>query len=201
MADPETGSARAKLPSNRKYAILNSFDSKSEFNSRTGRSKQTAGRQSSMDQNIVLKQIDQQLVKFTNEFKPPDVPYAIPKFDLGLDLAFESDPEKSRLKRNSCPSSVGNMGFNSFNFLTFMVMVFNAVANANNNINNNVSMYQLPICYLIRKLKSLLSFWLKIDESLKIRCSQKLSISYCWYTSGHLKTCFGIFITLHFFDL
>ena len=42
---------------------------------------------------------------------------------------------------------------------------------------------------------------LKIDESLKIRCSQKLSISYCWYTSGHLKTCFGIFITLHFFDL
>ena len=153
MADPETGSARAKLPSNRKYAILNSFDSKSEFNSRTGRSKQTAGRQSSMDQNIVLKQIDQQLIKFTNEFKPPDVPYAIPKFDLGLDLAFESDPEKSRLKRNSCPSSVGNMGFNSFNFLTFMVMVFNAVANANNNINNNVSMYQLPICYLIRKLK------------------------------------------------
>ena len=177
MADPETGSARAKLPSNRKYAILNSFDSKSEFNSRTGRSKQTAGRQSSTDQNIVLKQIDQQLVKFTNEFKPPDVPYAIPKFDLGLDLAFESDPEKSRLKRNSCPSSVGNMGFNSFNFLTFMVMVFNAVANANNNINNNVSMYQLPICYLIRKLKSLLSFWLKIDESLKIRCSQKMSIS------------------------
>ena len=156
---------------------MNSFDSKSEFNSRTGRSKQTAGRQSSMDQNIVLKQIDQQLVKFTNEFKPPDVPYAIPKFDLGLDLAFESDPEKSRLKRNSCPSSVGNMGFNSFNFLTFMVMVFNAVANANNNINNNVSMYQLPICYLIRKLKSLLSFWLKIDESLKIRCSQKMSIS------------------------
>ena len=104
------------------------------------------------DQNILLNQIDQALVTFTNEFKPPDVPLAIPKFDLGLDLAFESDHEKSRLKR-SCPSSVGNMGFNSFNFLTFMVMVFNAVANANNNINNNVSMYQLPICYLIRKLK------------------------------------------------
>ena len=49
--------------------------------------------------------------------------------------------------------------------------------------------------------KTLLLFWLKIDESLKIRCSQKLSISYCWYTSGQLKTCFGIFITLHFFDL
>ena len=90
------------------------------------------------DQNILLNQIDQALVTFTNEFKPPDVPLAIPKFDLGLDLAFESDHEKSRLKR-SCPSSVGNMGFNSFNFLTFMVMVFNAVANANNNINNNVS--------------------------------------------------------------
>ena len=42
---------------------------------------------------------------------------------------------------------------------------------------------------------------LKIDECLKIQCSQKLSTSYCWYTSGHLKTCFGIFITLHFFYL
>jgi len=41
------------------------------------------------------------------------------------------------LPRSPCPSGVGNFGFNSFNFLTFMVMTFNAVANVNNNINNN----------------------------------------------------------------
>ena len=51
------------------------------------------------------------------------------------------------------------------------------------------------------KNHSLLSFWLKADKILKIQCSQKLSMSYCWYTSGHLKTCLGIFITLAFVDL
>ena len=40
-------------------------------------------------------------------------------------------------KRSSCADGAGNLGFNSFNFLTFVIMVFNAVANANNNINNN----------------------------------------------------------------
>ena len=49
--------------------------------------------------------------------------------------------------------------------------------------------------------RTLLSFWLKIDQSLKIKCSQKLSMSCCCPTQGQFKTCFGIFITLHFFDL
>ena len=31
-------------------------------------------------------------------------------------------------KRSLCPNGVGNLGFNSFNFLTFMLMTFNAVA-------------------------------------------------------------------------
>ena len=51
---------------------------------------------------------------------------------------------ESRHKRNSgggCSSqgddSIGNLGFNSFNFLTFMILTFNAVVNVNNNINNN----------------------------------------------------------------
>ena len=48
---------------------------------------------------------------------------------------------------------------------------------------------------------ALLSFWLKIDQSLKIKCSQKLSMSCCCPTQGQFKTCFGIFITLHFFYL
>ena len=32
---------------------------------------------------------------------------------------------------------VGNFGFNSFNFMTFVLLTLNAVANVNNNINNN----------------------------------------------------------------
>ena len=63
---------------------------------------------------------------------------------------------------------------------------------------NNFSVF-----YENYKWKSLLSFWLKIDESLKIKikCSQKLSMSCCCPTQGQFKTCFGIFITLHFFYL
>ena len=53
--------------------------------------------------------------------------------------------KRFRHKRSStlqkCPSqgddSIGNLGFNSFNFLTFMILTFNAVTNINNNINNN----------------------------------------------------------------
>lgn len=43
----------------------------------------------------------------------------------------------SRQKRMSCPGGVGNFGFNSFNFMTFVLLTLNAVANTNNNINNN----------------------------------------------------------------
>jgi len=43
----------------------------------------------------------------------------------------------SRHKRMSCPGGVGNFGFNSFNFMTFVLLTLNAVANTNNNINNN----------------------------------------------------------------
>ena len=52
---------------------------------------------------------------------------------------------KYKIKRSSgtvCSSgqvdnSIGNLGFNSFNFLTFMILTFNAITNVNNNINNN----------------------------------------------------------------
>ena len=43
----------------------------------------------------------------------------------------------SRSKRQSCPGGVGNFGFNSFNFMTFVLLTLNAVANVNNNVNNN----------------------------------------------------------------
>ena len=45
--------------------------------------------------------------------------------------------KKIRTKRQSCPGGVGNFGFNSFNFMTFVLLTLNAVANTNNNINNN----------------------------------------------------------------
>ena len=46
--------------------------------------------------------------------------------------------ESEKVKRDSgCPSGEGNYGFNSFNFMTFVLLVFNLVANINNNLNNN----------------------------------------------------------------
>merc|ERR1719350_524446 len=45
--------------------------------------------------------------------------------------------ELKRQKRQACPGGVGNFGFNSFNFMTFVLLTLNAVANVNNNINNN----------------------------------------------------------------
>ena len=58
-------------------------------------------------------------------------------------------------KRSSCPSGgVGNLkGFNSFNFMTFIVLVFNAVVNINNNL---VS---------VNLLCSIELFWVLIEES------------------------------------
>ena len=80
--------------------------------------------------NLLLQQLDLSLANFTKEFQAPIIDTS-DKFNLD----FSQD---LRLKRNAaCGGSVGNLGFNSFNFLTFMVMVFNAVANVNNNINNN----------------------------------------------------------------
>lgn len=48
-------------------------------------------------------------------------------------------PKADRVhKRDSgCPGGEGNYGFNSFNFMTFTLLVFNLVANVNNNLNNN----------------------------------------------------------------
>jgi hypothetical protein len=40
-------------------------------------------------------------------------------------------------KRDACPGGNGNYGFNSFNFMTLVLLTFNVVANVNNNLNNN----------------------------------------------------------------
>lgn len=88
-----------------------------------------------MNSTTLIAQLDSALLDFSRNFKAPELDLS-PKFSLLWEnLDFED--RASRLPRSPCPSGVGNLGFNSFNFLTFMVMVFNAVANVNNNINNN----------------------------------------------------------------
>ena len=54
-----------------------------------------------------------------------------------LQMLKSSSTKHLRTKRQSCPGGVGNFGFNSFNFMTFVLLTLNAVANVNNNINNN----------------------------------------------------------------
>ena len=59
-------------------------------------------------------------------------------FDLDPATTFSKRGGKvKRQKRQACPGGVGNFGFNSFNFMTFVLLTLNAVANVNNNINNN----------------------------------------------------------------
>ena len=41
------------------------------------------------------------------------------------------------VKRSSCDDGKGNYGINSFNFLAFVLLTYNVVANVNNNLNNN----------------------------------------------------------------
>ena len=81
--------------------------------------------------NLLLSELDSKLEEFVTSYKPP-------KFDTKSTelLSLDYSPILHRTTRTPCPSGVGNYGFNSFNFLTFMVLVSNAVANVNNNINN-----------------------------------------------------------------
>ena len=45
--------------------------------------------------------------------------------------------ENTKTKRAACDDGKGNYGINSFNFLAFILLTFNIVANVNNNLNNN----------------------------------------------------------------
>ena len=81
--------------------------------------------------NLLLSELDSKLEEFVTSYKPPK--FATESTEL---LSLDYSPVLHRTTRTPCPSGVGNYGFNSFNFLTFMVLVSNAVANVNNNINN-----------------------------------------------------------------
>ena len=43
----------------------------------------------------------------------------------------------TKIKRAACDDGKGNYGINSYNFLAFILLTFNIVANINNNLNNN----------------------------------------------------------------
>ena len=81
--------------------------------------------------NYLINQLDSTLQDFVHNYEPLKL-----KTEQEL-LPLDFSPILTRSKRTPCPTGVGNYGFNSFNFLTFMVLVSNAVANVNNNINNN----------------------------------------------------------------
>ena len=88
----------------------------------------------------ILENFDQQLQLMTSslftDYEQPNLQL----FDLDPKMNFNADYQNrklSRNKRSSCPGGVGNFGFNSFNFMTFVLLTLNAVANTNNNINNN----------------------------------------------------------------
>ena len=114
-----------------------------------------------MNSTLLLNHLDQELATYVKSFQPPTLQH-IPVFSLDYDQV------NFRVKRSPCPSGVGNFGFNSFNFLTFMVMTFNAVANVNNNINNNnnnnqdinLNSISQVNCSMIFNLKDFINFTL-----------------------------------------
>ena len=80
-------------------------------------------------------QLEQELNVFTNQFNfeaKDEDDLGPTKFSVDVFESFEQQQHQDKIldrEKRSCPSGVGNFGFNSFNFLTFMVLVFNAVAN------------------------------------------------------------------------
>jgi len=92
--------------------------------------------------NETMEEFDIQLKLMLDKMVNKGISNQNALFDLNPANTFErtrttSVNSLSRKKRMSCPGGVGNFGFNSFNFMTFVLLTLNAVANTNNNINNN----------------------------------------------------------------
>lgn len=105
------------------------------MNQRPKDNRLTDGRM--LNETALVERLNQQLGAHFQEFHAWSSP---DKFSVNPEESFPSHETKGRrdrVKRSNCPGGIGNLGFNSFNFMTFMLMVFNAVANVNNNVNNN----------------------------------------------------------------
>ena len=58
--------------------------------------------------------------------------------ELRKDLLSNNNSENhNKIKRAACDDGKGNYGINSFNFMAFILLTFNIMANVNNNLNNN----------------------------------------------------------------
>jgi len=57
--------------------------------------------------------------------------------DTFLPNYIRTSQNQIKFKRSACDDGKGNFGINSFNFLAFILLTFNVVANVNNNLNNN----------------------------------------------------------------
>ena len=71
---------------------------------------------------------------------PEENSSVVHKFSVDPVETFGADQTGNILKltkRDACPGGSGNYGFNSFNFMTLVLLTFNVVANVNNNLNNN----------------------------------------------------------------
>ena len=91
--------------------------------------------------NATVEDFNMQLMLMAEKLFDNDDSTESNLFDLNPQQTFGRNRDDfkrlSRNKRMSCPGGVGNFGFNSFNFMTFVLLTLNAVANTNNNINNN----------------------------------------------------------------
>ena len=91
--------------------------------------------------NATVEDFNMQLMLMAEKLFDNDDSTESNLFDLNPRQTFGTNSDElkrlSRNKRMSCPGGVGNFGFNSFNFMTFVLLTLNAVANTNNNINNN----------------------------------------------------------------
>ncbi len=83
-----------------------------------------------------LKELRSDLTQFKTNKKPEVKNEA---FSLDPFETFSKSPvfAKKKTKRSACDNGKGNLGFNSFNFLAFILLTFNVVANVNNNNHNN----------------------------------------------------------------
>ncbi|XP_043207283.1 homeobox protein 2-like [Amphibalanus amphitrite] len=77
-----------------------------------------------------LRQLDLQLSELSRQWLSSSV-----SDQLHAAAPSETAADAHRRQKRSCQT--GLFGFNTYNFLTFMLLAFNAVANVINNINNN----------------------------------------------------------------
>ena len=86
-----------------------------------------------------IEKLRKQFSALRAELDQPKPKELLNKSGLKIDLFYEFSQNRpnSRGTRSACDNGKGNYGINSFNFMAFILLTFNVVANVNNNLNNN----------------------------------------------------------------